>query len=134
MKFSRTIKVHKGYLDMTPLIDVVFLLLIFFMLSSSFILQSGIKVELPNAVSSESLKNTHTIITILQNKGIYVNDKPVAMNNLPKVLEDFSKDSVIIQADGGVELDTVVSVWDICRRIGVKAINIATKQKTYNNI
>jgi len=134
VKFSRTIKVHKGYLDMTPLIDVVFLLLIFFMLSSSFILQSGIKVELPNAVSSESLKNTHTIITILQNKGIYVNDKPVAMNKLPKVLEDFSKDSVIIQADGGVELDTVVSVWDICRRIGVKAINIATKQKTYNNI
>lgn len=131
MKFERKgLKTYKGYLDMTPLIDVVFLLLIFFMLSSSFILQSGIKVNLPRAVSAKSVDKTNTIITILKDRTIYINDKLTSAGKLSSLLERVPKESIIIKADGEVELDTVITVWDICRKLGIESINIAAKHKT----
>ena len=54
MRFKRHIELEKGQLDIAPLIDVVFLLLIFFMLTSNFISQKGIRVNLPSALSSKA--------------------------------------------------------------------------------
>ncbi len=128
MKFRRTPKIQKGHLDITPLIDVVFLLLIFFMLSSSFILQSGIKVDLPNAVSSEVLESQNNIVTISENKNLYFNDKLVSIEELEKILIKISEKPLIIQADTNVVFEMVVNVWDICRKIGVEQLNISANQ------
>ncbi len=130
MPIKRRTRMIKGRLDLSPLIDIVFLLLIFFMLSSSFILQPGIKVNLPKALSSQSLHQTnHALITITPNGNLYFNDTIISMDNLLKILLDTGKPSVIIQADGDVALHYVVAVWDICRRSGIDSINIATSQK-----
>lgn len=133
MPIKRRARIIKGRLDLSPLIDIVFLLLIFFMLSSSFILQPGIKVDLPKSVSSQTLKQSnHALITITPNGNLYFNDTIIAMDNLLKILLDTGKSSVIVQADGDVNLHYVVSVWDICRRAGITSINIATSQKKIN--
>ena len=64
MRFKRHIELKKGQLDIAPLIDVVFLLLIFFMLTSTFISQQGIRVNLPGAVSSKPLLQGDLIIFV----------------------------------------------------------------------
>ncbi|MBI1976932.1 MAG: biopolymer transporter ExbD, partial [Candidatus Omnitrophica bacterium] len=61
MKFKRTLQYEKG-LDITPLVDVVFQLLIFFMLTASFIAQPGIKINLPRAVTSEVVQEEKNVL------------------------------------------------------------------------
>ncbi|OED38076.1 hypothetical protein AB834_01115 [PVC group bacterium (ex Bugula neritina AB1)] len=129
MRINRRSRRMKKHLDLSPLIDIVFLLLIFFMLSSSFILQPGIHVDLPRALSSEKLnQRDHALITITPNGNVYFNDNILSIDHLLKVLLDSHNPSVIIQADGRVALSHVVQVWDICRRAGISSISIAAHQ------
>jgi biopolymer transport protein ExbD len=130
MPIKRHVRLVKGRLDLTPLIDIIFLLLIFFMLSSSFVLQPGIKVDLPEAVSTQTIENINNIlITLTSNGNVYFNDTIISVENLWKILLDTGKSTVLIQADGEVDLRYVVAVWDVCRRAGIKTINIVTSQK-----
>ena len=64
MRFKRRIFLEKGKLDIAPLIDVIFLLLVFFMLTSSFIFQPGIKINLPKAITSEVIQKENLIVII----------------------------------------------------------------------
>ena len=130
MPIKRHVRLVKGRLDLTPLIDIIFLLLIFFMLSSTFVLQPGIKVDLPQAVSTQIIENVNNVlITITPNGNVYFNDTIISVENLLKILLDTGKSIVLIQADGAVALRHVVTVWNVCRRAGIKTINIATSQK-----
>ena len=129
MKFKRHVKYEKQTLDMTPLIDVVFQLLLFFMLSSSFILQPGIKIRLPEAVTSKVTYDKMDIITLATNHRIFFNDSEVSAEQLNYHLELIAqKDGLIlIKADAKVDLGTVVYVWDLCRQAGITQLNIATE-------
>ncbi len=129
MKFRKNLQLQKGHLDMTPLIDVIFLLLIFFMLSSSFVLQPGIEVDLPKAETSDVVERKNVLITISENKNIYLNDKITKIEKLAYQLEKLKDKAVILQADKSAPFEMVVNVWDICRRIGVEKLNIATNEK-----
>ncbi|MBU0899696.1 biopolymer transporter ExbD [bacterium] len=109
MKF-RKVLVLKARLDMAPLIDVVFLLLIFFLLTSSFVLQPGIKVKLPKAKTTEISKEEEVYITIDKDNFLYLNEKLIPEEELNKRLlrlasEDPNK-LVIVKADQVDELST----------------------------
>ena len=69
-------------LNIAPLIDVVFLLLIFFMLSSHFVTQPGIKITLPTAVTAKLHPEEDIIIFITENNHLYLNNEEVTLNNL----------------------------------------------------
>src|SRR3990167_11137034 len=81
MRFKRHVELEHGLrqIDITPLIDMVFQLLIFFMLTSSFIMQSGIKVNLPKAVTAEPGREENVTITISRENVLYL-DKKVLTN------------------------------------------------------
>ena len=129
MRFRRSEKSKRpNSFNMIPLIDVMFQLLLFFMLTSSFVLDTGIKVDLPKASSSDTLTTHNIIITIAENKNIYLNSKMSNIENVTKVLEKAQQQSVIIQADGQVPFEMIISVWDICRRLGIEKLSIATKK------
>ncbi|MBU0650617.1 biopolymer transporter ExbD, partial [bacterium] len=98
----------------------------------SFILQPGIVIDLPSAVKTEVIPKQSAIITVTENEHIYLNDKISSLEKLSEQLSSFPKDSVIIQADGEVALGVVVSVWDICRSLGIEKLNIATRQKKFS--
>jgi len=131
MRFKRHVELEKGQLDIAPLIDVVFLLLIFFMLTSSFIFQPGIKINLPKAVTSEVIHEKSIIILINSKNYIYLNDRAITMSELASRLRIAAKENkpLLIKADRRASLGKVVEVWDLCRDEGISRINIATSQE-----
>ena len=133
MKFKRHVKLEHGLeqINMAPLIDVIFQLLIFFMLSSSFTFQSGILVKLPKAVTSEIVKDENFIITITSEDVIYLNNAVITVKELRQKLMKPAqgKRPILIKADRRASMGRIVDVWDLCREVGVDKINIATNRK-----
>lgn len=133
MKFKRHSKLESGLeqIDIAPLVDVIFQLLIFFMLSSSFTFQSGINVKLPKAVTSDVIKEENLIITITSENIIYLNDTIVTIKELKQELEKFRDQdrALLIKADRRSSMGRIVDVWDLCRNLGLEKINIATNQE-----
>ncbi len=115
-------------IDIAPLIDMVFLLLIFFMLTSSFVMQPGIKVNLPKAVTSESVKLENVEIIVSGENVAYVNGRVITNKDLKNLLKELVKQdrSVLIKADRRSSLGIVVEIWDMARDLGIAQINIAT--------
>ena len=133
MKFKRRVFIRKGNLDIAPLVDVIFLLLIFFMLTSSFVFQPGIKVELPRAVTSDVVYEKSVIVYLTGDEEIYYNNRIIDLTELRSRLNIAAKKgkSLLIKSDQSVPLGKIVSVWDMCREEGVAKINIATNQKIH---
>lgn len=134
MRFKRHVKLERTLrtIDIAPLIDVVFLLLIFFMLTSSFIFQPGIKVNLPRAITSDMLSQENAVITITAESLIYYNRRLVTIKELTATLKSVASAHrpVLIKADRKASLGRIVEVWDICRQEGISRVNIATTQTT----
>jgi len=130
MKFKRKIFLEKGRLDIAPLIDVVFLLLIFFMLTSSFVFQPGIRVNLPKAVTSEVLHKELLVVAITDANEVFINERPVSKDELVSRITIAARDDqpLLIKADKESSLGKAIEVWDICRQMEVRQINIATTQ------
>lgn len=132
MKFARKQSFLMN-IESTPMADIIFLLLIFFLLSSSFILQTGTKVSLPKESRPEPLEPKHVIVTIQRNGDIFVNDDPVTINALPERLGELLKakadQAVIVRGDEVVALGRVVEVMDIAKRTGAGRLAIATEPR-----
>jgi biopolymer transport protein ExbD len=118
-------------IDIAPLIDMVFQLLIFFMLTSSFVMQPGIKVNLPKAVTSEIVKYENIEVVVSGENVIYLNGKVLTMQELNNLLKTVAKrqQPILIKADRRASLGRVVEIWDMCRDLGIQQINIATSQE-----
>ena len=129
MKLKRHIELAKGRLDIAPLIDVIFLLLIFFMLTSTFVLQPVIKVKLPKAVTSEALEGKNLVIEITAEGKIYLGNEVLSLHKLKEKLTNIADQDnpLLIKADEKAFLGKVVEVWDLCRDIGISQVSIATK-------
>lgn len=128
MKFKRHLKIEKGMVDMTSLVNVFFLLLIFFVFTSSFIFQPGIKVNLPKAVTSEVIQQENIVIVITKDDKAYLNDREITQEEISSNLRLIAKKkaSLLIKADSGASLGRIVEIWDMCRNEGVSQVNIAT--------
>jgi len=132
VRFKRHTKLETGLqqIDMAPLVDVIFQLLIFFMLSSSFTFQSGINVKLPKAVTSDVIKEENFIIVITGENVIYSNGQVSTLKELNTELSGLpdKKRPLLIKADRRASVGRIVDVWDLCRNLGIEKINIATNQ------
>jgi biopolymer transport protein ExbD len=128
MRFKRRLNIEKGLVDMTPLINVFFLLFIFFLFTSSFIFQPGIKVNLPKAVTSEVIQQEAVVIIITRDDKIYLNDRQISQDELLSNLRIIAKEKapLLIKADRNASLGRIVEIWDMCRNEGVSQVNIAT--------
>lgn len=130
MKFKRRIKIEKGMLDLTPMINIFFLLFVFFIFTSSFIFQPGISVNLPKAVTSEVVQQDNVALTITKDNKMYLEDREISEIELISRLKALTKEKtgLLIKADSRAPLGRIVQIWDLCRREGVSQINIATNQ------
>ncbi len=122
-------------INITPLIDVVFLLLIFFMVSTTFERESEIKLVLPEA-SEEQLEAREDIIlvSIDANEQVYVGDKPLANSKISTISTALKEQAakladapVVIRADAGVSHQAVIKVMDAARQSGLVNITFATR-------
>lgn len=118
--------------NVTSLIDVLFLLLIFFMISTTFLSTPAIKLELPKAQHADAVQHEPVIVYVDPSGSMYLNDEPVDMALLGAALKEKLRDSedkaVVLKADSRVSHGTVVEVMDIMKGAGAKRMVISTKQ------
>ncbi|MCK4225275.1 biopolymer transporter ExbD [candidate division WOR-3 bacterium] len=117
---------RKKTFSVISMADIVLLLLIFFLLTSSYLVQPGLKVLLPRAVTKEALSEEKISITITKTGAVYLEDKPIDISRLPFLLPDVKDRIILIKADRDVTIDMTVRVMDIVRRSGASKFVIAT--------
>ncbi|MEP1788856.1 biopolymer transporter ExbD [Reichenbachiella sp.] len=120
-------KVESAF-SMSSMTDVIFLLLIFFMLTSSFITPSGLPVNLPTSKSSNIVMQKISV-TITSNMEYYVNDSKVALSRLESTLKAELKNKegvVVLHCDKSVSVEHLVNVASIATKLEAK-ISLATK-------
>jgi len=120
-------------INITSLIDVLFLLLIFLMISSTFLENPGIKLELPVAESSVLVEQKEFTLFVNKMGKIFLNDNEVDIDELEKrikdVLPEMKDGSLILKADKEVNYGLVVKVMDGVKKSGVKKLVIGTRLK-----
>ena len=120
-------------LDLTPLIDVVLMLVIFFMLTTTFVLSPGVQVDLPQGSSLQKPRESDAIITVTKDDAVYFQDAQVSLETLQAVLQRAYKQQprlrVVIKADTQVQHGRVVQVMDMAKLVGIERLAIATAPK-----
>ena len=132
MEFERGKRIRM-HLDIAPLIDIVFLLLIFFMLTANFIMQPGIKLALPQAATAKPQEEENIIVFITKDNRVYLNDREINIGELREALEKKLKTAekkiVILKADEKINLGLAVKVMDIAKEAGTEGLVISTQIK-----
>ncbi|MFA5142699.1 MAG: biopolymer transporter ExbD [Candidatus Omnitrophota bacterium] len=130
MRFKRRLRIEKGLIELTPLVNVFFLLFVFFAFTSSFIFQPGITVNLPKAVTSEVVQQESAVIIVTKYDAIYLNEREMSRDELASSLRLMAKNNMplLIKADNHASLGKVVEIWDMCRAEGVSQASIATNK------
>ena len=123
----------RSILDLTPLIDVVFQLVIFFMISSVFNTAPGIDLNLPDSSTSQALEVTEIRITVVSSDEIYLNRDLTALRSIGKTLLEQKKNGilpedipVLVEAEGNVPYETIITVLDQIRSGGYSEVNLIT--------
>jgi len=119
-------------IDMTPMLDIVFIMLIFFIVTTSFVKQSGIEVEKPQASSAKRDKQVNIIIAITKNGEIWIDKHPVDIRALRSTIEQLHADrpegSLIINADQHSQNGVLVQVMDQAKLAGIEKISIGAQR------
>ena len=134
MRFRRSLTTRTN-VELIPLIDVVFQLVVFFMVSTTFILTPGISLVLPGSETSEPVIMTKLIVTIVSEEEIYLNKERYDLNGLEGKLALLTEEekeeikTVVIEGDEEVSYRLMVDVLDTLRKNGFKGVNLKTRQE-----
>ena len=116
-------------MNMAPLIDMIFILLIFFLVTTSFVKESGVTVSTPQAQTASQQENTNIFIAITTEGEVWIDRRPVDPRSVRAIVARLHADnpegSVIIQADENAATGMLVEVMDQVRLAGVEGIAIA---------
>lgn len=129
---------NEPYLDMTAMIDVVFLLLLFFMVSTSFVRESSLKVDLPEATGEKLAEQESPVDIIIQTDGTFLINE-IALGKVSKesfatalkqAVGEQQDPHIIISADANTEYQNIVTAMDTAQQLGYSRLTLATRQKT----
>jgi len=133
MVFKRRLKPIAS-VELIPMIDVIFQLVVFFMVSSTFIITPGIELQLPDSTTAEAVVMTKTVITIVSPDEIYLNKERESLSTLGEKLKGVRENNtgsgreVIVKGDQTVSYSLMVRVLDILRENRFTGINLRMKQ------
>ena len=117
--------------NLTPMLDVVFIMLIFFIVTASFVKEAGIEVNRPGAVTAERKERASILIAITENGEIWVDKRAVDVRavqaNIERMRAENPQGGVVIQADQNSRNGLLVQVMDAARMAGVKEISLAAE-------
>jgi biopolymer transport protein ExbD len=120
-------------LDMTPMLDIVFIMLIFFIVTTSFVKESGVTVNTPLAATASNQEKTNIFIAITASGEVWIDRRPVDPRAVRTIVARLHADnpegSVIIQSDADAATGTLVEIMDQVRLAGVQGIAIAADQR-----
>ena len=120
--------------SLVPMIDVVFQLVVFFMVSTTFILTPGIDLVFPESSTSEPVIMSKLVITVVSRDEIYLNKERFDLSGMDLrlqelVLEETAVRTVVLEGDRSIPYDLLVSVLDILRQNGYRGINLRTRER-----
>jgi biopolymer transport protein ExbD len=119
------------HIDMSPLLDVVFILLIFFIVTTVFVRESGVEVDKPQAVSASRLEQQVIFLAITDTQQVFFDGSQIGVAGVRSSVEQMLKQQqrpVVIQADKSVPTELLVQVIDEAKLGGAAQVNLATKQ------
>ncbi len=122
----------ESQVDITPLIDIVFIMLIFFIVTATFVKESGIDVNKPDAPTAEVKKKANILIAIDANNNIWLDRRKIDIRsvipNIKRLRSENPQGSVVIQADEESKNKMLVEVMDAARQAGVTNIALAAEK------
>ncbi len=128
----RSHRQEEAQVDLTPMLDIVFIMLIFFIVTSTFVRESGIEVDKPQATNVVSQKDVGIFIAVTADNDVYIDKKMVDIERVQAALEamllDKASSSLVIQADERAFSGTVIQVMDAAKGAGIKKIAIAAEK------
>lgn len=117
-------------IDLTPMLDVVFIMLIFFIVTAVFIKEPGVNVDRPSTQERNQVKNQNILVAIDSKNTIWIDRKKIDERAIKNVIERMHADNplgaVVIQADGKSNAASYAVVWDAAKEAGVTDIHLAT--------
>jgi biopolymer transport protein ExbD len=131
MRRKRTKEADESEINLTPMLDVVFIMLIFFIVTASFVKESGIDISRPNAATAEVKEKGNILIAISETGEIWIDKRRVDVRavraNIERLRAENPQGSVVIQADTDSKNGLLVQVMDAARQAGVFNVSIAAE-------
>lgn len=122
-------KKEEAEINLTPMLDVVFIMLIFFIVTASFVKESGIDVNRPGAATAERKERGNILVAITEGGQIWIDRRQVDIRavraNIERMHAENPQGTVIIQADEGSKNGLLVKVMDAARQAGVSEVSLA---------
>ena len=119
-------------IDITPMLDVVFIMLIFFIVTATFIKEAGIEVNRPDAATAVKQEKANILVAIGPNNDIWIDRRRIDIRsvrpNIERLHAENPQGSVVIQADKESKTDTLIQVMDAARSAGVFNVSIAANE------
>ena len=130
--FQDSSQEEESEINLTPMLDVVFIMLIFFIVTASFIKEAGIDVNKPDAQTAVSQDKVNILVAISASGEIWINRRRVDIRSVRPIIERMHAEnpqgSVVIQADKQSVTETLIDVMDAARQAGVFNISIAAQR------
>ena len=118
-------------IDLTPMLDVVFIMLIFFIVTATFIKLPGVEVNKMDTVTEDSYKKVQILVAVSENNEFWIDKKriePSALKiNLTRIFNENPQGGMVIQADNESNIESVAKVADIARDIGISPVAISVE-------
>ena len=131
--FSQVQQEEESEINITPMLDVVFIMLIFFIVTATFVKEAGIDVNRPEAATAVKKEKANILIAIGANNDIWIDRRQVDIRSLRPNIERLHAEnpqgSVVIQADKESKTDTLIQVMDASRQAGVYNVSIAAQDQ-----
>ena len=131
--FQNLVDEEEATIDMTPMLDVVFIMLIFFIVTASFVKEAGIDVNRPEAATAVKKDRANILIAISDKGEIWINKRRIDVRavqaNIERLRAENPQGSVVIQADKKATTETLIKVMDASRAAGVYDVSIAAQEQ-----
>lgn len=121
-----------GAIDLTPMLDVVFIMLIFFIVTASFVKEPGVEIVRPDSTTAMLKKNAKVLVGISADNTIYINKSEYDINQVEEqigiLLAENPKSAVVIQADSEANIKTITDVTQRARSAGIPDVSLSTER------
>ncbi|WP_339722783.1 biopolymer transporter ExbD [uncultured Paraglaciecola sp.] len=130
--FQNLMDEEEATIDMTPMLDVVFIMLIFFIVTASFVKEAGIDVNRPEAATAVKKDRANILVAISDKGEIWINKRKVDVRavqaNIERLYAENPQGTVVIQADKKATTDVLIKVMDASRAAGILDVSIAAQE------
>ncbi len=132
MRGKRVATGEEAEIDLTPMLDIVFIMLIFFIVTSTFIKEPGVDIERPDAETTEKVKTVAVLIAITSDNRIFIDKKEIDLRavrgSVERMLAENPNGAIVIQADKDSEAGVMMKVMEGVRDAGASATKISTNK------